>query len=747
MNSVASTTTRIICGLLTAGLVAAAIGLSQFGFTKVLDFRMLERIPLTSIAAAIPGEVLIKGQAGAISTLKAPYTGSAAIFYRYLVEREELDSEGNRSWRTIRDESQGVDFNLRDATSSALVRLGSSSGVEVNVKRRHRSQSGNLRHTEWRLESGDTVSLFAWMEAAASPTLNFSAPGHYLPILSALVSSAERQSLGNSALFLLWGGISCLIAACFVFMWVLRAHRTLLFLFVVSASCFLLLIQLGLESARTDVESGFDQVTSYLQRSAQQDLDPNASSSATDERAATRHLMIKRFERQTNHFPESWVFAASGNQPFNKVELTSQQQEIAAEKANQFSQTEASQSYLLLPIGFILSAAFAWFAMRVIRIKRIQENLPTSKTAGVTFGLAEIVGILDNEEDHELFRGPVSGALCCWYRELIQERRGSGKKAKWVAIKDEIKKQPFVVEDDEGELRVFPGKADVITKHKQTRREGRYRYSEWRLSPGDEMYVLGKARLDKTQGDSLVFGHEAGSPYIIANVPESEVMLRKALKGMGLLSLGISLLFMVSIWISGASGSFSSMDFLFAAGLAPVFLILVMLVLTHNDLIFLRERCERNWANIQVSLKKRADLIPQLENVVRQYLSHESDLLTGLALLRERSRTISSEQDMDRYMATEHISIGELQALIEQYPDLKGTALLQDFHKRLVKLENEVALIRAGFNDAITQYQTRTQTFPDNLLATVFRFVPRPLLSYSEQAHAIPIPKVQITKD
>ena len=121
MNSVASTTTRIICGLLTAGLVAAAIGLSQFGFTKVLDFRMLERIPLTSIAAAIPGEVLIKGQAGAISTLKAPYTGSAAIFYRYLVEREELDSEGNRSWRTIRDESQGVDFNLRDATSSALV--------------------------------------------------------------------------------------------------------------------------------------------------------------------------------------------------------------------------------------------------------------------------------------------------------------------------------------------------------------------------------------------------------------------------------------------------------------------------------------------------------------------------------------------------------------------------------------------------------------------------------------------------
>ena len=157
------------------------------------------------------------------------------------------------------------------------------------------------------------------------------------------------------------------------------------------------------------------------------------------------------------------------------------------------------------------------------------------------------------------------------------------------------------------------------------------------------------------------------------------------------------------------------------------------------SLVFLRERCDRNWANIQVSLKKRANLIPQLESVVKEYLSHESNLQTGLALLRERSKTVDNSRDMDQYMAAEHVSLAELSARIEQYPDLKGTTLIQDFHKRLVKLENEVALIRSGFNDAVTQYLTRRQTFPDNLIAKLFGFQSRTRLSYNEAAHQIPL--------
>lgn len=374
----------------------------------------------------------------------------------------------------------------------------------------------------------------------------------------------------------------------------------------------------------------------------------------------------------------------------------------------------------------------------MIRIKRIQENLAFTKTAGVTYGLTEVVGILRAQTDVTPLSGPVSLQECTWYRHLIQEKRGSGNNRKWVTISDDIKKQPFLIEDDEGQLRVFPGQADIISKHKKTRLNDGRQYTEWRLSPGDELYILGKARLDKTRGDSLVLGHDKDCPYIIANVPESEVMFRKAIKGMGLLSIGASLVFLGAIWLSGANGAFSSIDFLQAALISRVFLLLIMVVMMYNDLIFLREHCERNLANIQVSLKKRANLIPQLESVVKEYLSHEQHLHTGLAMLRERSQNTSNSQDIDQYMAAEHATIVELSARIVQYPDLKGTGLIQDFHRRLVKLENEIALIRSGFNNAVERYRTRCETFPDNLLAKCFSFKPKSQLVYSEAAHKIP---------
>ena len=219
--------------------------------------------------------------------------------------------------------------------------------------------------------------------------------------------------------------------------------------------------------------------------------------------------------------------------------------------------------------------------------------------------------------------------------------------------------------------------------------------------------MLGNAKLDKTTGETLVFGHEKGSPYIIANIPEEEVMVRKARTGMGLMAFSLSMLF-------------------------------VVFVLMYNDLIFLKQRCDRNWANIQVSLKKRANLVPQLEQVVKQYLSHEAELQLDLVALRERRASANNSQNFDDYMALEHRAIAQVRARIEQYPDLEGIDLISVFNRRLIKLENEVALIRAGFNDAVTQYQIRCQTFPDNLFARTFNFPVRDLLHYTASAHRVP---------
>ena len=251
------------------------------------------------------------------------------------------------------------------------------------------------------------------------------------------------------------------------------------------------------------------------------------------------------------------------------------------------------------------------------------------------------------------------------------------------------------------------------------------------------MYILGKATPDKSRGDALVLTHEKQQPYIIANIPEEEVMFIKASRGMGLLSVGVSLLFLCALVIGGSNGNFSSLDFLMSSLIAPTFLGVIVLILMYNDLIFLRQRCERNWANIQVSLKKRATLLPKLETIAKKYLQHEQSLHQKIAQLRVQQQTCQQGQQVDQYSESEYALINQLNVTGEAYPDPQGQKVITDMTQRLVKLENELALIRAGFNDAVMLYNTRIQTFPDNLLASPFNFKRLNALQFDKSVHTL----------
>ncbi len=240
-----------------------------------------------------------------------------------------------------------------------------------------------------------------------------------------------------------------------------------------------------------------------------------------------------------------------------------------------------------------------------------------------------------------------------------------------------------------------------------------------------------------------MLSHDKEAPYIISNRSEAEVMFIKASKAMLLLSLGTSLLFGVGLWIGGSNGNFSSADFVTASLTAPVFLTIFLFVLMYNDLIFLRQRCARNWANIDVSLKKRATLIPNLERVVKRYLEHENRLQQALAELRTERAQVENVKAADAYMAHESRVIDELSLCLEKYPDLEGHQVVTDFNRRLIKLENEIALIRAGFNDSVMNFNTRLQSFPDNLLAIAFRFERLTALQFDKKAHQLPAVDLQ----
>ena len=748
-------------------LCLAALALSGNGFQRVLDFRMLERIPLTSVLGSTGGESQLQGRVEADQLLKAPRSHAGCVYYRYLVEEEYRDSDGDRHWRTITDESRAVDFYLTDTSGSAYIRAQAGQHrVDWSVTRRYRKTSGDYRYTEWRIDPGDKITVFGWLHMDDElPDVTFVEDGDYLPIISSFGGSAERSDISASAIVQLWGGISLLVLMCFALIYALRQHRVLVFLVLVTISSSGLLVSYGMQSLEADVEAGFRRVETQRQSTEklissvlaryqirfpgwQQPFDLNSAAFAAlpalerekiNNWRNTAYQVRARYLQQIRRFPEKPYALLRGKAAPLPIALPTDQQRIADAAVNAYRPTRVGQQLLLTLAALVLIGVLAWLAFRLIKTKRMQENLPTSKTAGVVFGLTELKGTLVEENPDGCLTGPVSGRRCTWYHYVIQEKRGSGKKERWVTILDETRKQPFYCEDDEGRLRVFPAKAEVITRHRTHQRRGSKRYTETRLEPGDALYLLGRARADKTTGDSLVLSHDRESPYIIANRSEAEVMFMKASKAMLLLSLGISLLFGVGLWIGGSNGNFSSVDFLMASLIAPAFLTVLMVVLMYNDLVFLRQRCERNWANIDVSLKKRAELIPQLERVVQRYLQHEAGLQQALAQLRNQRTQVHDVPAADAYMAAEARVIDELALTLEQYPDLKGHLVLADFNRRLIKLENEIALIRAGFNDAVMQYNTRLQSFPDNLLARLGHFKPVSALQFAGAAHQVPV--------
>lgn len=740
-----TTLLRILGVLAACALLFLALLASQQGFEQVLQFRTLERIPLTTVAASTDGEVQLRGQviAGA-NTLKAPRSGADAVYYRYLVEEETRDSDGDTSWRTITDETRWLPFTLRD--QSAQVMLDTSSDtLEWSADVKYRDRVGDRRYREWRIDVGDTVTVFGWLNRANGRWwISFPASDQYLPIISSFGELSERESRGWSATLWMSGGITLLVAACFVAMYVLRQHRVLRFLAAVSIATLMLLGQYGWRSLENDVRAGFDRVERQRERAASligqtigrpdnEDafafdlLQPQFATLQPQQREQLNGWRLlawqtrERYLEQIGHFPESWYARINRLDSPTAIWLPPDQQALADASRADFQRTALGNGVVpaLVAIGLTLLAA--WLSFRFIRTKRMQENLPSCSTGGVSYGITELVGTLEPETPDALLTGPLSNRHCSWFRYLVKERRGSGKKSRWVTIEDRSESRTFYCRDNEGRIRVDCDGADIISGSKDTERNGNRRYYEWRLEPGDELYLLGSAVIDETTGDRLQISRADHPIYIISNLSEQQVMLRKATSGLALLGAAAALLFSALIMIAGTGGGFSSLDYLLAGLGAPLFFVTVMAIILYNDLVFLRERARRAWSNIQVSLRKRADLVPALEGVVRALGNHERNLQEQLAQWRSQDKAQLQQQQVAGLIDQEKALLSSMDVAVEAYPQLVSDEAYRDFSSRLIALENEIALMRAGYNDAVELYNTRRRQFPDLLFAKLGR--------------------------
>lgn len=152
---------------------------------------------------------------------------------------------------------------------------------------------------------------------------------------------------------------------------------------------------------------------------------------------------------------------------------------------------------------------------------------------------------------------------------------------------------------------------------------------------------------------------------------------------------------------------------------------------TYNGLVKLRNRYRNAFAQIDVQLKRRHDLIPNLVETAKGFMKHERETLE--AVIQARNMASSARQDantedassMGALMAAEGglgSALGRLFALSESYPDLKSNANMMQLSEELTSTENKVAFSRQAYNDSVTEYNTRTEVFPASLIAGTFGF-------------------------
>src|ERR1035437_3116438 len=170
----------------------------------------------------------------------------------------------------------------------------------------------------------------------------------------------------------------------------------------------------------------------------------------------------------------------------------------------------------------------------------------------------------------------------------------------------------------------------------------------------------------------------------------------------------------------------------------PVFFIVVFVIGGYNKLVALRNRFKNAYAQIDVQLKRRYDLIPNLVETAKGYIKHERGTLEAVIAARNVASAANTRaaQNPDNASAMKELSgaetaltgtLGRLLAVAEAYPDLKANTTMMALMEELTSTENKVAFARQAYNDSVMAYNTQRETFPTNMVAGPFNFGPAEL--------------------
>jgi LemA protein len=184
-----------------------------------------------------------------------------------------------------------------------------------------------------------------------------------------------------------------------------------------------------------------------------------------------------------------------------------------------------------------------------------------------------------------------------------------------------------------------------------------------------------------------------------------------------------------------------------------ILLVIIIVAAIYNSLVTLRNRYKNSFSQIDVQLKRRYDLIPNLVETAKGYMKHERETLE--AVINARNSALSASQKasgnpgdpaaMKDLASAETLltgTLGRLFALAENYPDLKANENMLQLQEELTSTENRVAFARQAFNDAVTAYNIACEKFPQTFIAGMFNFSPAQLLESTETPEERKAPKV-----
>jgi len=416
-------------------------------------------------------------------------------------------------------------------------------------------------------------------------------------------------------------------------------------------------------------------------------------------------------------------------------------------------------------LGLLLSLLCLVMAFRSGRRWRLLSGLPTSKTTGVFIGLVEVKGTAESSS-------PLASYLaqepCVCYRWSVEEHwsrtvtetytDSQGKtqtrtrhESGWKTVGDGGEMIPFYLQDDCGAVLIRPegARLEPAEMFRQTCGRGdplyygkgpegavadsdhRRRFSEEGIPLHAALYVVGQAR-ERQDVVAPEIAHDPNAPmYLISTRSEERVS-----SGM---KWGQRVWFAVGLVL--AVGSVVARDAVLGvhpqsrlglyAGVGLGFLAVVALVwvwMVFNSLVDLRMRVRQAWSLVDVQLKRRHDLIPNLVALVQGYRDYERQVQTELANLRGELLATPPGVAGPDYRAV----AGTIVAIAERYPDLKADAAFASLHKNLVDTEQRIALARGYFNDIATHYNTRLEVVPERLVARLAAMKPQPLMAAND---------------